>query len=147
MAQTYDARRQSGTVAETPNAWAIGWTVFAAIMMLINGAWWLMAGIVALVNDQFYVATEDYLFRFDITTWGWIHLLMGVLVIAAGLGLFSGATWARVTGVVLAGLATLVAFAWLPWYPLWGLLFIAASVFSIWALTAHSEDLSHATTV
>lgn len=142
MSQTYDVERTGPRAAAEPSGWAIGWTVFAAILMTVQGGWWIMAGLVALFNDTFYVTTEDYIFRFDVTTWGWIHLLVGIVVLAAGLALFAGATWARVVGVLIAGLAMLVAFAWLPWYPLWALLFITASIGVIWALTAHGEAMS-----
>jgi hypothetical protein len=139
MAQTYS--RTQPTAAE-PSGWAIGWTVFAGTMMLIQGFWWVMAGLIALVNDQFYVVGREYVFQFDVTTWGWIHLLLGVVILAAGAGLFTGAVWARTVGVLMAGIAMLIAFAWLPWYPIFGLLFIAVSGLVIWALTAHGRDIA-----
>lgn len=126
-----------------PSGWAIGWTVFAGTMMVIQGFWWVMAGLIALFDDEFFVVTPDYLFRFDATSWGWVHLVIGALILAAGSALFSGAVWARAVGVVMAGLATVVAFAWLPWYPLWAILFIAISIAVIWALTAHGRDITH----
>jgi len=124
------------------SGWAIGWTAFAGIMMVISGFWWIMAGIVALANDTFYVVGPEYIFQFDVTTWGWIHLLLGIAVLVAGFYLFSGAVWARTIGVVISGLWALVAFAWLPWYPVWALLLIAVAVSVIWALTAHGRDLA-----
>ena len=133
----------AGTI-EQPNAWAVGWAMFAGVMMVIQGCWWFIAGLVALFNDTFYVVGDEYIFQFDVTAWGWIHLLVGLVVLAAGVGLFRGATWARVVGVLAASIAMLVAFAWLPWYPVWALLFIAISIAVIWALTAHSRDLSAA---
>jgi hypothetical protein len=78
-----------------PSGAAIGWTMFAAILMVITGGWWLIAGLVALFNDDFYVTTRNYVFKFDPTAWGWIHLILGVLVLLAGFGLFQGAVWAR----------------------------------------------------
>ena len=133
MAQVY---RQ-----DPPSGAAVGWTAFAAFMMGIKGIWWVMAGLVGIVNSEFYVATPKYMLEFDATTWGWIHLLVGVVVIIAAAGLFSGAVWARTVGVIVAGLATLAAFAWLPWYPLWAMLFIFAGVSVIWALTIHGRDI------
>jgi len=106
------------------------------------GAWWLIAGLVALVNDDFYVVTRNYIFQFDATTWGWIHLIIGILVLLAGFGLFRGAVWARTVGVIMAMVATLVGFAWLPWYPVWAILFIVAAITVIWALTAHGRDVT-----
>jgi hypothetical protein len=121
---------------------AVGWIAFAGFMMIMLGSWWIIAGLVALVNDNFFVPTRNYIFKFDTTTWGWILLIIGVLVLLAGFGVFGGAIWARTVGVIMALLATLVGFAWLPWYPFWAILFIVAAIFVIWALTAHGRDVT-----
>jgi hypothetical protein len=126
--------RQSG--------WAVGWTTFAAFMMLLIGGFHAVAGLVAIFDDKFYVTTREYVFQFDRTTWGWVHLILGIVVFLAGLGLFSGAVWARVIGVIMALFSAIVAFAWLPWYPVWGIVIIAMAVAVIWALTAHGRDFS-----
>ncbi len=120
---------------------AVGWTVFAAWMMILVGGWWVLAGLVALFNSDFFVVTQEYVFQFDATSWGWIHLILGFLTLAAGFGLFSGAVWARTVGVTLGFITTLVAFAWLPWYPIWAVLLIIAAVSVIWALTVHGRDI------
>lgn len=125
-----------------PSAAAAGWTVFAAFMMILLGAWWIIAGLVGLIDDNFYVRTRNYVFEFNVTAWGWIHLILGVVVLLAGLGLFTGAVWARTIGVILAALAALAGFAWLPWYPLWAILIVVISVVVIWALTAHGRDVT-----
>ena len=122
--------------------WAVGWTAFAGIMMVVSGIWWIISGLVAIASDTFYIVGEEYIFQFDATTWGWIHLLVGILVLVAGFYLFTGAVWARTIGVIIAVLMALIAFAWLPWYPIWAILFIAVSVFIIWALTVHGHDIA-----
>ncbi len=124
------------------SGWAIGWTAFAGIMMAVSGIWWIISGLVAIANDTFYVVGQEYIFQFDATTWGWIHLLVGILVLVAGFYLFTGAVWARTIGVIIAVLMALVAFAWLPWYPLWAILYIVVSVFIIWSLTVHGTDIA-----
>jgi hypothetical protein len=116
--------------------------VFAGITMVMIGTWWIIAGLVGLIDDDFYVDTRDYPFKFNTTAWGWIHIILGAIVLLAGLGIFSGAVWARILGVIMAFLAALVGFAWLPWYPLWAILIIIASFGVIWALTAHGRDIS-----
>ena len=126
------------------SAAAVGWTVFAACMMLMIGGWWIIAGLVGLINNDFYVKTRNYIFEFDTTAWGWIHLVVGIVVLLAGLALFSGAVWARTVGVIMAFLATLLGFAWLPWFPFWAILIIVASITVIWALTAHGRDITEA---
>jgi hypothetical protein len=124
-----------------PSGWAIGWITFAAFMMIMIGAFHVIAGLVAIVDDTFYVAGRQYIFQFDRTTWGWIHLLLGILVFLAGIGLFSGAIWARTVGVILALISAIAAFAWLPYYPIWGVIILTMAVAVIWALTAHGRDL------
>ncbi len=126
------------------SGWAIGWTWFAAVMMWIIGAWHAIAGLVAIVNDEFYAVTPEYIFQFDVTTWGWIHLIAGIVVFLAGIYLLSGQVWARTIGVILAIVSILANFAWLPWYPVWSILMIAAGVFVIWALTVHGRDIEAA---
>jgi hypothetical protein len=130
--------------SSTYSSGAVGLTVFAAVMMIMIGIFQSIAGIVALVNDEFYVVGEELIFQFDLTTWGWIHLLLGVLIALAGVGLFSGQVWARTVGVILAVISAVVMFAWLPWYPLWAILIITLDVFIIWALTAHGRDITRA---
>jgi hypothetical protein len=128
--------------AEHRSEAAVGWTWFAAIMMMLLGAFWVIAGLVAILEDEFFVATPNYLFKLDVTAWGWIHLLLGVIVELAGFALLMGRVWARTIGVILAGVSALVGFAWLPWYPIWGVIFITIAVFVIWALTVHGRDVT-----
>ncbi len=127
-----------------PSGWAIGWTTFAGVMMVVGGGWWIISGIVALANESFYVVGEEWIFQFDVTTWGWIHLILGIVVLLAGFYVFTAAVWARTVGVIVAVLWALVAFAWMPWYPIWGIIFVAISVAVIWALTAHGRDIVEA---
>ena len=124
------------------SGWAVGWTTYAAVWMWILGFFHAMAGFVGILEDELYAVTPKYVFQLDVTTWGWIHLIMGIVVFIAGFAVFSGAVWARTIGVILAVLSTLSTFAWLPWYPLWGLVMITANVFVIWALTVHGRDVS-----
>ena len=121
---------------------AVGWTWFAGIMMLLLGVFWAFAGLVGILEDDILVATPNYVFKFDVTTWGWIHLILGIVVFLAGFALFQGAVWARTVGVILAGISALVGFVWLPWYPIWGIIFIVIAVFVIWALTVHGRDVT-----
>ena len=129
-----DSREVSG--------WAAGWTIYAAVWMWILGFFHALAGFSAIVEDVIYVTTPEYIYQLDVTTWGWIHLILGVVVLLAGFALFNGAVWARTIGVILAVISTLANFVWLPYQPLWGLAMIAANVFVIWALTAHGRDIA-----
>jgi hypothetical protein len=127
-------------VENEPSDWAIGWTAFAAFMMVLGGIWWIVVGVVAIANEDFFVIGEEYIFRFSTTAWGWIHLILGIVILVAGFYLFTGAVWARTVGVVIAVLWALAAFTWLPYYPVWAIILLAISVFVIWALTAHGRD-------
>jgi hypothetical protein len=113
-----------------PSTGAVGLTVFAAVMMIMVGIFQAIAGVVALFNDTFYVVGEKYVFQFDVTTWGWIHLTLGMVIVVAGFG------------VILAGVSAVFNFAWLPHYPLWAIAIITLDVFIIWALTAHGRDIT-----
>jgi hypothetical protein len=119
---------------------AVGFTVFAAIMMLMVGVFQALQGLIAIFENEFYVQTRNYLFQFDATTWGWIHLVLGLLVAFAGWGLLSGQTWARVVGITLAALSATANFLFIPYYPFWSLLIITLDIFVIWALTAHGRE-------
>ena len=89
----------------------------------------------AIIDDNFYVVGQNYTFDIDTTAWGWIHLLLGVLVLLAGIYLFRGATWAAATAVVLAVISAIANFFFIPYYPFWSLLMIAMAIWVIWSLT------------
>jgi hypothetical protein len=122
-------------------SWAVGFILFAAIMMIMTGFFQLLAGLVAIFENEFYVATREYLFQLDATTWGWIHVLVGLLVAFAGWSLMSGRTWARAVAITLAVLSAIANFLFIPYYPFWSLLIIALDVFVIWAIVAHGGEL------
>lgn len=123
---------------------AVGWTIFASILLIMIGIFQAISGLVAIVNDTFYVVGQEWIFQFDISTWGWIHLLIGLGLALAGFFLFRGAMWARVVGIIVAAIAAIANFAWLPWYPLWSMIIITVSVFVIWALSVHGRDITKA---
>lgn len=124
------------------SAWAIGWTIYAAVWMWLLGAFHVIAGLAGILEDEFYLVTPKYLLQFDATTWGWIHLIVGIILVLAGVGLYSGAVWARTLGVLLAMVSVIANFAWLPYYPIWSLMMVAAGALVIWALTAHGRDIA-----
>ncbi|MGX4689026.1 DUF7144 family membrane protein [Streptomyces sp. JNUCC 63] len=115
-------------------AWATGLTAFAAVMLTITGVLGVFRGIMGIARDAVFVTTRGYVFRFDLTGWGWTHLVLGALAVIVGIGLFRTAMWARVAGVTIAGFIILANFLSLPYYPLWSVVMIAFSGFVIWAL-------------
>jgi hypothetical protein len=126
---------------EETSGWAAGFILFAALMMIMGGIFQALQGLAGIFENEFYVATRNYVFEGDATAWGWTHLIIGVIVGLAGLGLLSGQTWARVVGIFLAVLSAIANFLFIPYYPLWSLLIIALDVFVIWALAAHGREL------
>ena len=121
---------------------AVGFIVFAGVAMVMIGAFHALQGLVALFNDDFYVVGQKWIFEFDLTTWGWIHLLVGLLVLAAGFFVFQGAVWARTVGIAVAAVSAVLNFMWLPHYPIWSLIIIALDVLVIWALSVHGRDVT-----
>lgn len=123
--------------------WAVGLTAFAAVMLMLAGLLDIFRGIMGIAEDDVFVSTPNYVFEFDVTGWGWVHLALGVVAVIVSLGLFQAATWARVTGVAIAGLVMIANFLSLPYYPVWSVVMIAMSGFIIWALcTVRGEDFA-----
>ncbi|MFI9819448.1 hypothetical protein ACIHFC_03065 [Streptomyces sp. NPDC052013] len=114
--------------------WATGLTAFAAVMLFLVGLLDIFRGIMAIAEDDIFVTTRNYVFEFDLTGWGWVHLALGVVAAVVAFGLLRTATWARVTGVAIAALVIIANFLSLPYYPVWSIVMIALSGFIIWAL-------------
>lgn len=126
---------------ERKSGWAIGFTMFAAVMLVIGGSFQIMAGLAGIFENEFYVRTPNYFLEFDASAWGWIHLIWGVLVLIGGLGLLAGSLWGRTLGVIAAAGSMLANFAFIPLYPIWSIVMIAVDIGVIWALTAHGRDI------
>ena len=123
-----------------PTAW-VGWVFFGAAMMLIVGMMHIIAGLVGIFNSDFYVATSTGVIAFDFTTWGWIHLVAGVLLLATGIGVLAGASWARLSGVILTSIAVVINVAFLPTTPIWSLVGIVLGCFVVYALAMHGNEI------
>ncbi|TQM13636.1 DUF7144 family membrane protein [Pseudonocardia kunmingensis] len=120
--------------------WVTGLAVFAGSLMIVIGIFHATVGLVALFRNEVYVVGVEYMFAFDVTTWGWIHLVAGVLVLAAGCAVLAGQLWGRIVGIALAVLSMVANFLFVPYYPVWALLIIALDVFVIWALCSFDRD-------
>lgn len=145
-----DARRtQAGTGEGAPygshreperTGW-VGWIMFAGVMMIMLGTFEAIAGLIALFNDEYYlVASSGLAVSVDYTTWGWVHLLLGLIVAAAGLGVMVGQMWARVVGILVALVSAIVNIAFLAAYPVWSTIIITIDVLVIYALTVHGRE-------
>ncbi|GAB2910081.1 DUF7144 family membrane protein [Streptomyces heilongjiangensis] len=142
MATTHHTRPTSAHPAR--QGWAVGLTAFAAVMLLIAGVLDVLRGISAIAEDSVFVATPNYVYEFDLTSWGWIHLILGAVALIVSAGLFQTSTWARVAGVAIASLIIIANFLSLPYSPAWSIVMIALSGFVIWALCVVRKDDSYA---
>lgn len=119
-----------------------GWIAFASFMMFLVGSFQAIQGLVALFDDEFYaVAPSGLVINVDYTAWGWTHLLLGLVLIASGVGVLSGNIVARTVGVLVALLSAVVNMVFIAAYPFWSIMIITVDVLVIWALTAHGREL------
>ena len=116
-------------------ALAYGVTVFAGVMLATLGCFQILEGFAAVFKDDVFVRGINYTYKFDVTTWGWIHLLLGIGLMIAGWSIFAGKTWAAVVALTLAMLSALANFFFIPYYPFWSIIMIALACWVIWALT------------
>lgn len=140
--ETYEPRTNYGEPATS--GW-VGWIYFAAVMMVLAGTLSAIHGLIALVNDEWVVFTERggdvYL---DLTQWGWVHLIMGIIVVLAGFGLLTGNILARAAAVIVAGLSLVANFLWLPVFPVWAIIVIVLDILVLWAVIVHGGELREA---
>jgi hypothetical protein len=122
-------------------AWT-GWVVFAGVMLMTLGAFQVIQGLVALFDDGFYaVRPSGLVVHANYNTWGWTHLIIGVVAIATGLGLLAGNLAARILGVVVAVVSAIVNLGFISAYPIWSAIVIAIDVIVIYAITVHGGEL------
>ncbi|MGY0022178.1 DUF7144 family membrane protein [Streptomyces sp. cg35] len=117
-----------------------GLTIFAAVMLFISGALSFFRGLSAVLEDKVFLTTPNYVYEFDLTSWGWVHLVCGAVAVIVSIGLFTAMKWARILGIVIAGLMMIANFLSLPYYPLWSLTLIALDGFIIWGLCVVQRD-------
>jgi hypothetical protein len=136
----------STTVNRDPGKqdFAAGATFAVAILLFTGALLGLLQGIAAVAEDDIFVVGPEYSYKFSTSAWGWIHIVVAILGFAVAIGLFTAATWARATAVVISALAIVVNFLWLPHYPLWSILLIALHLIVIWAVTTWKGDFRQA---
>jgi len=122
-------------------AWA-GWVVFGAAMLLLMGSLHVIQGLVALFDEGFYaVGANGLVVQVNYNTWGWIHIVIGLVGLLVGVGLLAGNTAARVAGVAIAFLSALANMAFISAYPVWSVIVIALDVIVIYAIVVHGREL------
>jgi hypothetical protein len=126
------------------SGWAVGFSWFAGAIMVLIGGFHALMGLAVLIDDGFVRDTRDYAYDLDPTGYGWIHLILGIVLVLVGFGIFSGAVWARTVGIILAMLSAFVNFFFIPSYPVWSVLIIALDIAVIWALATTGPDVEDA---
>ena len=117
-----------------------GWTVFAGVLLFIVGSLDALWGLAAILNDDVVFVGGQGVLIADVTTWGWIHFLLGSIVAGTGLGLFAGAEWARMAAIFFVTINAVAQIVWFPAAPLWAFLLIILDVTIIYQLTARWEE-------
>jgi hypothetical protein len=130
----------AGTHVGRKAAWASGGSFFAGVFLLISGATDILQGIVTINRDAFLNGVSGYAYSFNLTSWGWIHVGLGILVALTGMAILGGVRGARLVGIGLAALNLVAQFMYLPYQPVWSVVGMAISAFVIWAL---ATDRSH----
>jgi hypothetical protein len=144
-AESTDGMTGSVRYAETTVTGWSGWIFFATCMMVLVGVLHAITGFVAIFKDQYYLVDNTGLVvTVDYTTWGWVHLLGGVVMAVAGAALLTGQMWARVVAVLAALASIVLNFGFLAAYPLWSTIIIAVDVLVIWAVIVHGDELREA---
>ena len=122
----------------------VGWIVFAATIMIIQGGMSIISGLTGIFRDDTYFTGafgDGQVLVANYATWGWIHLIFGILLLLVGLSLFRGATWARVIAIFLVAINLVAQFTWVGIYPWWSLIMIALDILVLYAVTIHGGEL------
>jgi hypothetical protein len=117
-----------------PRGAVMGFTILAAVMMMLSGTWNFLEGLAAIIKGSFFIVLPNYTYNVSVAGWGWIHLILGAVVFAAGVALLMDKLWARITGVVLVSVSAIFNFLYIPYAPVWSIVVIGIDVFVIWAL-------------
>lgn len=118
----------------------VGWVYFAGVMMALLGFFEMIAGFTALFKDSYYVVLPNSIVSVSWTTWGWVHLILGIVVLLAGFAVLAGQMWGRALGVLIAVLAAVANMLFIPAYPVWSIIMLVVCVLVIYALIAHGAE-------
>lgn len=119
----------------------VGWAAFAGVFLVLAGILQGFEGLIALLNHKFFLVTQNGLAVLNFTAWGWIHLVMGVIILAAGFAILNGSVWGRAVGVVLAALSFVVNMMFIDAYPVWSVIVMLVDALVIYALVVHGDEL------
>jgi hypothetical protein len=124
----------------SPGAWT--GRILAGTLMIISGVLSILVGLAAIIRGSYFSLTGTYPYHWTVYSWGWVQIIIGAVVLAAGVSVFTGMLWARIVGVILAVLSAVGAFLFLPYRPIWAIVIIAVDLFMIWALMASGRRVA-----
>ena len=130
----------STTGQSQPTGWT-GWVVFAGVLMVIGGVLWTIQGLVAVFKNDIVIFGEEAALFLNVTGWGWVHVILGLLLLLSGILVMRGNLFGRTMAVFLVILSIIVNFLWLPVYPIWSLVIIVIDVFVLYAVMVHGREL------
>lgn len=119
------------------SSFAEGLTLFAGVVLITVGVFQFLQGLAAILKGDFYVVAPENIFEFNVSGWGWVHVILGIGLAVTGYFILLGKTWARVVGIAAAAVSALSNFLFIPYYPVWALVIIALDVAVIWALATY----------
>jgi hypothetical protein len=131
--------RPAASRSKRGRPWTNGYTVFAVAAMTVLCVWQALVGVAALLRDGLYNSTPAYTYSFDLVLWGWVHLLLGVLIGVAGVAVLLGRAWSGTAAISLVSVSMIMNFLFLPHYPVYSLVIIAVDAAVIWALTTYRQ--------
>jgi hypothetical protein len=139
---TIPVQRSGQSSQVEPSGW-VGFIAFGGVMLILAGFFHIIAGLIALFRDTYYVVpSSNLVVSVSYNTWGWVHLALGAVAVATGFGVMSGRMWARVLGIAVAVLSAIVNLGFLSAYPIWSTMVIAFDVVIIYALVAHGREMA-----
>ncbi|HEX7632778.1 MAG TPA: hypothetical protein VF401_00465 [Candidatus Saccharimonadales bacterium] len=127
-------------VADQNTTGWVGWIYFAGILMLVRSVFQGFFGIVALSKNTFYLVTQQQLAVFDFSAWGWIHIILAIILLTGGFSLFSGGLWGRIVATFGTALSLVANLIFLPAYPVWSIAAIIIDILVLYALLVHGDE-------
>ncbi|MEV0355324.1 acetyltransferase [Nocardia sp. NPDC050697] len=140
MTSMSDARTDPPAEPMQKQSLALGISAVAAVMLMVVAALSILEGTVAIAGDELYFAGPEYLYALDTTTWGWVHVVLGIVGMVCGIGLLFGTAWGRYAAIGIAALVIIANFLSLPYYPMWSVLVIALSIAVMWAVATWQPE-------
>jgi len=110
-----------------------GLTLFAGWALELSGTLSILLGVVGVTRDTIF-SSPDYTYEFSLTAWGWIHIVVGIGLVAAGLGVLLGKSWGTGAGAALGAISLITQFMFIPFYPLWSISVMTLDIVAVWTL-------------